>query len=105
MAVIPMEILEELEMITPVWVLLPQTMVAVDRASTRNIPSKDTNQAIGKTAGNIVWCHHTFVRGRTGDGKLTAVGAAQFAQGFDHHKGRWKPERTAPVGISSFDFF
>src|SRR5689334_5933987 len=105
MAVIPMEILEKLEIITPVWILLPHTMVAVDRASTRGIPCKDANQAIGKTTGNIVWRHETFVRSRTGDSKFTPVGSAQFTQRFDHHKGRWKPERPAPVGISPFDFF
>src|SRR5712691_7400336 len=75
-AVIPMEILVELQVIAPVRILLPHTLLAVDGTSARRISRKDTNQAIGKAAGNIVWCHHAFLSGGTGDGKLTAIRSA-----------------------------
>src|SRR5215471_7289660 len=104
-AVITMEILVELQIIAPVRILLPHTLMAVDGASAGRIPRKDTNQAIGKAAGDVVWRHHAFPRGGTGNSKLTAVSFTQFPQGFDHHKGRGKPQRAAPVGIPTFDFF
>src|SRR5712691_3965369 len=72
-AIIPMEILVELQVIAPVWILLPHTLIAVDGASAGRIPRKDTNQAIGKATGDVVWRYHAFPRGGTGDGKLTTV--------------------------------
>src|SRR5262245_44598508 len=71
--VIAVEVLVELQVIAPVWILLPDTLMAVDRASPGRISRKDANQAIGKATGDVVWRYHAFPGGGTGYGKLTAV--------------------------------
>src|SRR5215471_14576244 len=98
--VVAVEILVELNVITPMGILLKFLYTPIHRPSTVLPLPEDVGQAARDFLGDLIEVHLSAGVGRALDGKIIAVVGVVLEKGADNQSIDGHPDRAAPVRVA-----
>src|SRR5688572_29739473 len=99
-AVIAVEVFVQPDEVSPVRVRLELGDASVDRSSPIRPAQENTGQASGELSRYVPEGRALTRSDRALDLKAGAVEVIEFLEGLDQQVVDWKPDRSAPVGVS-----